>query len=163
HVAVVNVARVEARGQHEDLGPSEAFAQYVLGRPRYAPELDPGHPIRAEQDSWIERLYAAPRDLESLAEIGIGLEHGDRTLVRFSTNRERRVLPDQILLELPKAMEDLMDEHDRAEVCGVDQQPDRPVAPRDKQRFSPRIGGPLRRDDPQRDFSRGVDTDRLQT
>ena len=163
-VAVVGLALEEARGQDEQQVPLRPFAENVLHRLRQAAELHACRPVGAPQDGGVEELHGPPRPVqrpdEAVASAGAAAEGGHDPLVRRAAGSERRVPAHEVLLRLPEAAEDLVDEHEGPGVRGVDQEPDRPVTAGYDQRLPPRIAWRRRRHHPERDLAVRVDGDR---
>ena len=88
-----------------------------------------------------------------------GAEGGHDGLVRLAANGQRGVPPDQLLLRLREAVEDLVDEHERPGVGGVDQDADGAVAFGQDQRLPPRVARRFGRHDLERDFAVSIDAD----
>src|SRR5215831_11345536 len=130
-VGVIGSALEQARGQDEQVVALESFAQDVLRGAGQAAELDAGGAVRAEQDGGVEQPNGASHFPQPLCEAGLsdpGAQGGHDGLVRLATNGQRGIPADQLLLGLRESVKDLVDEHERSRVGGVDQDADGSIA-----------------------------------
>src|SRR5215470_10882522 len=161
-VGVIGSPLEQARGQDEQVVALESFAQDVLRGAGQAAELHAGGAVRAEQDGGVEQPNGASHFPQPLCEPGLsdsGAQGGHDGLVRLATNGQRGIPADQLLLGLRESVKDLVDEHERSRVGGVDQDADGSIAFGQDQRVAPRVAWRVGCYDPEEGVAVSIDAD----